>query len=158
MRVPPCHCPVSARLPNLLMCTRPHGASKRDPAAPPLVLHPPAALVCACTTATFARCKRLCARPHARRAKARPPNDANECERAAAADFAPPLSRRDDLHDRPCDVNVSAPALTHAIRTPGRRTNVNAPRPATDFMLPAAAAGDILLYIHFETCFVYLPL
>ncbi|KAJ7812773.1 hypothetical protein B0H13DRAFT_2143787 [Mycena leptocephala] len=55
------------------------------------------------------------ARPHARRAKARPPNDANECERAAAADFAPPLSRRDDLNDRPCDVNVSAPALTHTM-------------------------------------------
>ncbi|KAJ7871331.1 hypothetical protein B0H13DRAFT_2060558 [Mycena leptocephala] len=91
MRVLPCLCPVSACRPNVLVCTRPHGASERDPTAPPLVLHPPAALVRACTTATFARCKHLCARPHARHAKARPPNDANECERAAAADFAPPL-------------------------------------------------------------------
>ncbi|KAJ7906068.1 hypothetical protein B0H13DRAFT_2507925 [Mycena leptocephala] len=41
-------------LPNFLVCTRPHGASKRKPAALPLVSHPPRPLVCASPTATFA--------------------------------------------------------------------------------------------------------
>ncbi|KAJ6558344.1 hypothetical protein B0H19DRAFT_1261868 [Mycena capillaripes] len=55
----------------------------------------------------------------------------------------PPRPLRPPLRD----ANTSAPALTHSIQTPARRmmqTTANAPRPAADFMLPAA--GDISLY------------
>ncbi|KAJ7916839.1 hypothetical protein B0H13DRAFT_2658096 [Mycena leptocephala] len=86
----PTRCPAPAQSlpaahhPKASSCER--ARTVQTNAAPPLVSYPPPCAGSPCPAVTFAtasaRCKRLRTRPHARHANIRPPNHANECERA----------------------------------------------------------------------------
>jgi hypothetical protein len=82
-----CPCPVSAHRPKASSCERARTVQTNANPPPRRWFRPrPPALVRPCPAVTFAaapaRCKRPRAYPHARHANIRPPNHANECERA----------------------------------------------------------------------------
>ncbi|KAJ7916829.1 hypothetical protein B0H13DRAFT_2658090 [Mycena leptocephala] len=88
---PPCCACTRASLPaahrpKASSCERARTVQTNANPPPPLVSYPPPCAGSPCPAVTFAaapaRCKRLRTCPHARHANTRPPNHANECERA----------------------------------------------------------------------------